>query len=195
MNYLAHIFLAEDNYESRIGNFLGDFVKGRLKNQYTDGIIKGIKTHRKVDAFTDSHQIVRDTRDLISPGRRRWAGVMLDIFFDHFLSKNWSCFTNADPDEFISVFYADLKTFNNSDLNDLGFDFGKIIRNDWIRKYRSIDGLKLIFSGLSKRVNVQNPLYGSESELVKNYDQMENQFMKFFPELIDYVENWRNGLC
>lgn len=193
MNYLAHVYLAEDNYESRIGNFLGDFVKGRLGDQYTEGIIKGIKTHRKVDAFTDSHEIIRNTRDLISPERRRWAGVMLDIFFDHFLSRNWSCFSNVGLDEFISTFYADLKTFNNSELNDLEFDFEKIIRHDWITKYGSIDGLKLVFAGLSKRVNVQNPLDGSECELVKNYDQMESQFMIFFPELIEYVQYRRNA--
>ena len=89
MNYLSHLFLAEDTEESRIGNLLGDFVKGRLDDSFSPEIIKGIKTHRKVDSFTDSHYIIKQTKKLISPGRRKYSGVLVDIFFDHFLTNQW----------------------------------------------------------------------------------------------------------
>lgn len=194
MNYLAHVFLAEDNYESRVGNFLGDFVKGRLKTQYSPGILKGIKTHRKVDVFTDSHEIIKNSRRFVSPERRRWAGVILDIIFDHFLSKHWSEFSNVDLDDFISRFYNDLRKFNNSEYNNLDFDFEKIVRKDWISKYRDIEGLEFVFMRLSKRVRVDNPLEGSQHELLDNYTELEENFLIFFPELIEYVEEVRETI-
>ncbi|MGH7884663.1 MAG: ACP phosphodiesterase [Thermodesulfobacteriota bacterium] len=194
MNYLAHVFLAEDNEESKLGNFLGDFVKGRLTNQYSAGIIKGIKMHRKVDVFTDSHKIVKNSRKLISPKRRRWAGAIIDIFFDHFLTVHWDKYSELKLDDFVLNFYDTLKKFNISVKNDLDFNFEKLIANDWMRKYENIDGLELVFSKLSNRVKTINPLTGSEQELINNYKDFENNFLIFFPQLIEHVEKIRNEL-
>ncbi len=194
MNYLAHVFLAEDNEESKLGNFLGDFVKGRLKDQYSPGIIKGIVTHRKIDVFTDSHQVVKNSRKLISPERRRWGGAIVDIFFDHFLTKHWSKYSEQDLDQFVMSFYDSLKKFNGSPQNDLNFNFEKLVEKDWMRKYENIEGLELVFSKLSNRVKSVNPLSGSEQELVNNYEDLESNFLLFFPQLIDYVETIRDTL-
>lgn len=194
MNYLAHVFLAEDDEESKLGNFLGDFVKGRLKDQYTPGIIKGIRTHRKVDLFTDSHKIIKETRKLISPLRRRWGGAIVDIFFDHFLTKHWNKFSVEDLDDFILSFYESLRMFNNSPQNNLDFNFEKLIQNDWMRKYENIDGLELVFSKLSNRVKTKNPLAGSEKELIDNYDNLEENFLNFFPQVIKYAESIKKSL-
>ena len=89
MNYLAHLFLSEGTPESLIGNLLGDFVKGTAVNLYSEEIRKGIDLHRKVDSYTDSHAIVRSSKSLVSSHRRRFAGVLIDVFYDHFLVKNW----------------------------------------------------------------------------------------------------------
>ncbi len=89
MNYLAHFFLAENTPESLLGNLLGDFVKGSAVNLYPQEIIKGIYLHRKVDSYTDSHAIVRSSKSLVCSQRRRFAGVLIDVFYDHFLAKNW----------------------------------------------------------------------------------------------------------
>lgn len=194
MNYLAHVYLAEDNEESKLGNFLGDFVKGRLDNQYSPEIIKGIKTHRKVDVFTDSHKIIKNSRKLISPKRRRWAGAIIDIFFDHFLTIHWDKYSVLSLDDFVLNFYETLRKFNNSAQNDLDFDFEKLIEKDWMRKYEDINGLELVFSKLSNRVKTTNPLSGSEIELKNNYKGFENNFLIFFPQLIEYVEKIRNEL-
>lgn len=194
MNYLAHVFLAEDNEESKLGNFLGDFVKGRLKDQYSPGIIKGIKTHRKIDLFTDSHKVVKDSRKLIGPQRRRWGGAIVDIFFDHFLTKHWSKYSKNNLDEFVLDFYESLKKFNNSVHNNLNFNFEKLVEKDWMRKYENIDGLELVFSKLSTRVKTKNPLAGSEQELVNNYNDLENNFLVFFPQVIEYVNSIRDSI-
>ncbi len=96
MNYLAHLHLAEDSDESLLGNLLGDFVKGHLGNEYSPEIIKGIKTHRKVDAYTDSNEKFLACKKLLRPDRRRFAGIIVDLSFDHFLAKNWSQYSNVE---------------------------------------------------------------------------------------------------
>ena len=88
MNYLAHIFLAGDSEESLLGNIMGDFVKGSIGDGFHPGIEEGIRTHRKVDVFTDSHEIFKASKKLMSPERRRFAGVIIDLGFDHLLAKN-----------------------------------------------------------------------------------------------------------
>src|ERR1051325_10142199 len=95
MNYLAHLFLAEDDPESLLGNLLGDFVKGAKKDDYPDSIRRGIELHRKVDRFTDAHRVVRSSLSLISPARRRFAGVLVDIFYDHLLAKDWQIYSSV----------------------------------------------------------------------------------------------------
>ena len=86
MNYLAHLFLSDGTPESLIGNLLGDFVKGSIENIYSLKIIEGIYLHRKIDSFTDSHPIFRSSKRLIGVDRRRFSGIMIDVFYDHFLA-------------------------------------------------------------------------------------------------------------
>ena len=89
MNYLAHLYLAGESDDSRLGNILGDFVKGNAAGRYPPAILRGIMMHRKVDRFADHHPQSRSARQLISPARRRFAGVIVDICYDHFLSVHW----------------------------------------------------------------------------------------------------------
>lgn len=194
MNYLSHLFLAEDTEESKIGNLLGDFVKGRLDDSFSPEIIKGIKTHRKVDSFTDSHHIIKQTKKLISPGRRKYSGVMVDIFFDHFLTKNWNKYSDTDFNNFIDDTYKVLlKHESIYPLKGKVF-IPRIVEKDWLRKYGDFEGLSLVFDRMSERVKRENPLKGSEEELRENYSKMEKNFDTFFPQLIKYVEEIRPHL-
>ncbi len=106
MNYLAHIYLAGDSEESLLGNIMGDFVKGSIGDGFHPEIEKGIRTHRKVDVFTDSHEIFRASKKLMSPERRRFAGVIIDLAFDHLLSKNWASYSDTDLEGFIRKTYT-----------------------------------------------------------------------------------------
>ncbi|NIP31148.1 MAG: DUF479 domain-containing protein [Candidatus Dadabacteria bacterium] len=191
MNYLAHVFLAENNDESIIGNFLGDFVKGRLTDQYNPEILKGIITHRKIDAYTDSHVRVKNCRRLISEDRRRWSGVIIDILFDYFLSLRWDDYSNEDLDDFIAHVY-DILLRNEAILPENSKQrIISLVTNNWFSKYRTIEGLSKVFEGLSKRVRVKNTLNGAEKELVNNFDELSENFDEFFPQLIDYVDEVR----
>ncbi len=191
MNYLSHLFLAEDSEESKIGNLLGDFVKGRLDDSYSPEIIKGITTHRKVDSFTDSHEIVRKTKKLISPGRNKYSGVLVDIFFDHFLTLKWDNYSDTDFNSFIEDTYKILLKYQ--DIYPLKGKalIPRIVQKDWLRKYGDYEGLSLVFDRMSQRVKRENPLKGSEVELRENYSEIEDNFNIFFPEVIRYVEEIR----
>ena len=194
MNYLSHLFLAEDTEESRIGNLLGDFVKGRLDDSFSPEIIKGIKTHRKVDSFTDSHDIIKQTKKLISPGRRKYSGVLVDIFFDHFLTNQWGKYSKTDFNQFIDDTYKVLLKYENIYPLKGKVLIPRIVEKDWLRKYGDFEGLSLVFDRMSQRVKRENPLRGSEEELRQNYSEMEKNFNIFFPELIKYVEEIRPQL-
>jgi len=197
MNYLAHLYLAEDTDESRIGNLLGDFVKGPVADSpYSPGIRKGIKTHRKVDVFTDSHKKFLESKKLISPERRRFAGVILDLTFDHFLAKNWRSYSDSELGSFTQGVYEMLRE-NSSILPVKLVSFlPRMIHEDWLGSYEKLEGVSLVIERLSKRLerkfNRQNTLQGAIREIEGNYRELEQNFEEFFPDVIKYVDNYRN---
>ena len=189
MNYLAHIRLAGDDPECLIGNFLGDFVKGRLSEDcYTPGIRRGIVMHRRIDAWTDSHEITRECARLISPERRRWGRVILDIFYDHLLAVNWERYSDESLRDFLDRAYDIILGAEDIFPESAAARINAIIKDGWIEKYRSVSGLSVVFEGMSRRVRRKNPLSGSERELVAHYDEMNGHFNRFFPEIIEYAK-------
>ena len=190
MNYLAHIRLAGDDPECLIGNFLGDFVKGRLPEDcYTPGIRRGIMMHRRIDAWTDSHEITRECVRLISPERRRWGRVILDIFYDHLLAVNWESYSNESLRDFLDRAYGIILGAADIFPERAAARIITIIEDGWIEKYRSVSGLSIVFEGMSRRVRRKNPLSGSERELVAHYDEMNEHFNRFFPEILEYAKH------
>jgi len=194
MNYLAHLYLAKESDELIVGNFIGDFVKGKLRDQYPAPILNGIILHRKIDAFTDAHRIVRQCRRLISIRRRRYAGIILDVLFDHFLTINWNSYSVESLDGFIARVFLSLKKYENIMPHDALRLLPAIKERDWLKKYRDIDDLSRVFVGLSARISKKNPLAGSEDELIINYRELEKNFDIFFPELISFSESVKKEL-
>ncbi len=193
MNYLAHLFLAEDSADSIVGNFLGDFVKGPLDHGYSSEIIKGIITHRKVDSFTDSHERVLSSKKLITQSRRRFAGIIVDVSFDHFLAKNWSDYSNLELNVFIRRVYDLLEQYKDILPEKLQSVIPKIIGEDWLGSYRNIDAVGIALNKISRRLKRDNSLAGAVEELISNYKVLEENFRVFFPDLIAFVEGYRKN--
>lgn len=195
MNYLAHLYLAEEHSESLLGNLLGDFVKGAVGDGYSEEVRRGIELHRKVDRYTDSHSVVRASISRISPHRRRFAGVMVDIFYDHLLAKNWLTYSTTPLAQFSQHIYQILHA--NHDLLPARLQqmLPYIIGEDWLTSYRemqSIDrALNRIANRIRKRFGRDNSLLNSIEELEANYQQLESDFHTFFPDLIAYVKAQR----
>lgn len=191
MNYLAHLFLAEDSPESRIGNLLGDFLKGSLesyKTIYSEEIIQGVKTHRLVDVFTDTHPIFIKSKRRIAQKNRRFAGIIIDVFYDYFLANNWAKFSQENLDIFIKNIYITLE--ENQDILPAKLQkiLPKILAENWLASYQSVSGVSLTLARIGRRLKRDNNLATAGDELINNYSEIESDFFNFFPELIAYVD-------
>ncbi len=188
MNYLAHLFLADFTPESLLGKFLGDFTKGSLEGRYTAEIRKGIQLHRRVDCYTDSHPIFISSKRRINGKRRRVAGIMIDIFYDHFLAKNWGDYSERSLTEFSQFFYQVLQEYQTILPDSLQRVLPRIIQEDWLRSYQDITAIE----GTLKRVamRMKHPTFLAEGgeDLRLNYLLLEADFRAFFPELREYVQ-------
>jgi len=188
MNYLAHAFLSEQNPLSIIGNVMGDFVKGRPSESYDGEILKWIIIHRRIDFFTDSHSIFRLSKRLISITRRRYSGIIIDIAFDHFLAKNWLRFSTEDLHGFIDRVYHTLRQHESVLPERLKNILPRLVGEDWLGSYRTLDGIDLTLNRISRRFKRDNMLHNSVEEIKSNYENLEYNFMWFFPKLISYVD-------
>ena len=197
MNYLAHLYLSENSEESILGSIIADFVKGPLVDQYNAEILTAIDTHRKVDAFTDAHEMVLHSKRLFSSKRRRFAGIIIDVIFDHFLAKNWLSYSELELDAFISKSYSILKRYRKLLPGDLKFAVPRMIEEDWLGSYRHLDAIGVTLDRISKRMerrfNRGNNLRGAIEEVKINYGELQAHFESFFPELISYVESLRKN--
>lgn len=191
MNYLAHLFLSDHSPEGFVGSLLGDFVKGNLDGSYPSKIAFEIVLHRKVDSFTDTHDVFRKSKHRISEKRRRFAGIMVDVFYDHFLAKNWTEFSNVPLDAFSQTVYEALKTHQAILPEVLQNRLSAIIENNLLVSYKTLEGIDLALRRLSRRLKRENPLGEGVQELKKNYAEFESDFITFFPELIAYVGELR----
>jgi acyl carrier protein phosphodiesterase len=188
MNYLAHLFLAKDSTESLIGNMMGDFVKGSIQGKYHNKEIeKGIQLHRKVDCFTDAHPMTLQSKKLMSPKRRRFAGIILDIAYDHFLSRHWARYSNQELNHFIFNAYETLEQNRYTLPDRLQNILPRMIRENWLGTYLELSGVELTLNRISNRLKRKNALPGSVKEITRNYQALERNFLIFFPDVIRFA--------
>jgi acyl carrier protein phosphodiesterase len=189
MNYLAHIYLAEHSDESKLGNFLGDFVNKSLENNYEYYIRRGIYMHRKLDSFTDSHPVFLESKRRISLGNRRYAGVLVDIFYDHFLALNWKEYSSIDLKEYAQSFYTILKSYEHCLPDKLTKRMPYMIEENWLLSYREIEGIEISLNRIAWRFSKsKHPLLNPIEELISNYEALEADFKSFFPKAIQYAD-------
>lgn len=189
MNYLAHLYLADNSDESMLGNFLGDFANKSLENNYEYPIREGIFMHRRLDTFTDSNPIFLDSKRRISDSNRRFAGVLIDMSYDHFLAKNWRQFSTVPLEEYADNFYSILKKYYYCLPDKLTKRMPYMIEENWLVSYRHIDGIKKSLNRISSRFsNSKHQLMNPIDELISNYDSLENDFKRFFPCAIKYAD-------
>lgn len=197
MNYLAHMYLAGDSEESVVGNMLGDFVKGRIGDEFPPGIADGIRAHRKIDAYTDSHERVLRSKRLISTERRRFSGIIVDLAFDHLLAVNWDDYSELPLDEFIRKTYAVLARNTGLMPRRPREILQVMIEEDWLGSYRELEGIGLALDRIAirikRRFGRENSLPGAAEEIARNYGALEDNFSAFFPELILFAQDLRKG--
>lgn len=189
MNYLAHLYLAEDSPESIIGNLLGDFVKGTPIAHYSDGIKKGIEIHRKIDAFTDSHPDFIKSKRLISSINKRYAGIIVDIFYDHFLATKWLEYSSIPLKNFTSNVYKLLDDNEEILSGSLRAFLPRLKTENLLMSYASIQGTSTALKRVSLRLKRENSLEKAVEDLNAQYQEFEFNFIKFFPQLVEYTKS------
>ncbi len=192
MNYLAHIYLASHSDDAMLGALLGDFVKPHSGDQFSAEMEAEILTHRKVDSFTDSHPIVLNAKALFEGPRRRYAGILLDVFYDHLLATSWARYSDVPLDGFIQRFYAALARRADILPANLARAAPYMIEQDWLGSYLRYEGVEIAIRRISTRLSKNGDLLRDGlADLKANYAQLEAGFHAFFPELIAFVDERR----
>ncbi len=187
MNFLAHIYLSKENTNLMLGNFFADFIRGNNFKNYNQEIQKGIKLHRHIDTFTDAHQIVRKSKRRLHQRYGHFDGIIIDIFYDHFLAKNWSNYSEIPLDVFVTSFYKLLN--NNYDIlptktKDILIPLEKY---NWLYNYQFIKGMESVLKGMNKRTKMRSKMDLAIEDLQLHYSEFENDFTIFFKELIIFT--------
>jgi acyl carrier protein phosphodiesterase len=183
MNFLAHIYLSGDNQLIQIGNFMADGIRGNDYLNYPDEIQKGIILHRAIDTFTDAHPIFRKSKHRLHEKYGHYSGVIIDIFYDHFLAKNWEKYSDESLEKIATDFYENLSS-NYAILTDRtkGMMPYMIARN-WLVSYASLEGLSMIMFQMDHRTKNRVDMHLSINELKEFYTEFEEEFTTFFEEL------------
>jgi acyl carrier protein phosphodiesterase len=189
VNYLAHIYLSNEEEEITLGNFIADGVKGKKYVQFPLGIQQGILLHRAIDSFTDAHPIVRKSTKRLHKKYSHYSGVIVDILYDHFLAKNWTQYHSIPLHKYTENFY----NLINSNFDRLTPRIQKMmpymIEQNWLLSYASIDGIGKILDQMNRRTNNQSKMNLAVIELTKYYKEFEEEFTLFFEDLKKYSKN------
>lgn len=188
MNILAHLYLSGNDEEIILGNFIADMVKGRQIDEFEEGVVRGIRLHRKIDSYTDSHPVVAMSKMRLRNKYRLYAGVIVDMFYDHFLASQWSIYSCRPLPEFVEKTYEMLKRNVHVLPARAKNVLPLLIAGNWLESYASFGRLQQIFEGMARRTPFNSGMENAVTDLRKHYGDYETEFHAFFPELIAYVE-------
>jgi len=188
MNYLAHIYLSGDNEQVKIGNFIADFLERKLFENLPLQVQQGVLLHKHIDTFTDNHTIFKTSKKRLFKEFRHYSAVIVDMFYDHFLAKNFERYSETPLLEFSLEFY-DILERNTQFLPENVIQLIPVIkRYNWLYSYADVEQLKSILNQMNNRTSNITKLQDSVITLKKDYTLFGNEFFEFFEELRTEVE-------
>ena len=183
MNYLAHIFLSEGQPNVMIGNFIADSIKGSKYSAYPSEIQKGILLHRQIDTMTDAHPAFRNSTKRLHKNYGHYSGIIVDIFYDHFLAKNWAEYSDVPLADYIQEFYKILR--NNIDV--LPANIQKMaplmMDSNWLLSYANLEGIDRVLGGMNRRTKNKSGMDKAGHELKTYYTLFEADFKVVMKDL------------
>lgn len=189
MNHLAHTHLADRTGHSVLGTLLADYLRGRITADWDEDVRRGIRIHRALDTFTDAHPVTARSRARLRPPYRRFGGVLVDIFYDHFLARTWETWS----DEPLAAFSARVGALLTGDRERLPPRLGRFLDYMLAEKlfvsYREPAGIDRALRGISLRSRRAVPLRDGVRELERNYDGLREDFAAFFPQVVAKAED------
>ena len=174
-----------------VGNFIGDFVRGRnVYEQFKPSIALGIELHREIDNFTDSHAIVLESKKRLRPKYRHYSPVIVDMFYDHFLAKDWPSYHSISLDRFALTAYSVLNEYHEHLPERVQGLLPHIIKGNWLYNYSRIEGIHGALRGMSQRTPYESKMDEAVHDLREYYSEFEDEFSRFFPELQQMSEKF-----
>ena len=187
MNFLAHFHLAWPDGGLIAGGLEGDYYKGPLRGDLHPAIERGVKLHRNIDAYTDSHPAIVELRSAFPGSLRRYAGILIDIAFDHYLTRHWSRYNTLPLDEFTRSVYRVLG--EHEALLSTGSQkmAERLVNYDVLNRYHDWGAVAATASRVGERFRRGNPLLAVHGELQPLREQLESTFLCFYPQLVVFA--------
>ncbi|PKG98021.1 ACP phosphodiesterase [Paraglaciecola sp. MB-3u-78] len=187
MNYIAHIHIGTHTQTNLLGNFLGDFVKGSQLQHLPFEIEQGIRLHRSIDVFTDSHPLIIELRRCFPIDLRRMAGVIIDIYFDYLLMQTWKRYSNTHFNIVFANFYQQLEQFSLPDNPHFSKLAENLINHQWLNEYINIETCFRAFVSIENRLK-NKVMFAKKAQffILQHGDQLESSFQQFYPECLDH---------
>jgi acyl carrier protein phosphodiesterase len=190
LNWLAHALLSEPDIEFRLGNLLADLVKGRDRAAMTARFLDGARHHQAIDVFTDAHQVVHRSRARIGGEFRHVTGIMVDVFYDHFLALDWGRYSAEPLDAFTAKLYEDIRMGTDRFPEEARAALERMVAEDRLGSYRRLDGIEAslgrVSLRLASRIGRDLGLERGVAELVANFEGLSGDFAEFFPQLQEH---------
>lgn len=188
MNFLAHIYLSFGDPQLTLGNFIGDSIRGKDYLHYPEPMQKGVLLHRSIDSFTDTHPITRQSSKRLYPKYRHYSRVIVDIYYDHFLAKNWASYYHVPLQEYTEEFY-DLLLENLHRLPEAIQQMTPyMISDNWLLSYKELDGIERVLRGMNRRTSHKSGMDLAIEDLKEYYIEFEKEFTSFFDELVIFSQ-------
>jgi len=191
LNFLAHALLAGNNPSLVVGGVVGDWIKGSLPGALPDDLVQGVTLHRAIDCFAESQPSFCRSRSRVSPQRRRYAGVLVDIFYDHLLAQNWHNLHHQPLGEYCATVYGLIhdRLPDLPDSSHLGLEM--MATEDWLSSYAKIEGITDVLARMSRRVKHSNPLAQGEQEFLADVAGYTADFYDWLDDAQSYCQHWR----
>lgn len=187
MNFLAHTLFADNDDLIVVGQYCGDFVRGGSLEQFPDGIREGIRRHRRIDSFTDQHPVNLRARNYFEKPLRRFAGIITDVVYDHYLARNWCLYSDQSLESHAAFVYAALEKHKSLMPPDLQRFSEVVIERDMLVAYREFDAVELALGRIANRSSRFQVLV-TAADVTRSLDKpLSACFADFVPDLIEHV--------
>ena len=188
MNFLAHAYLSFGQEEILVGNFIADFVRGKELENYPKKVQLGIRLHRAIDTYTDSHPLVKQVQSFLIPRFGHYSRVISDVFFDYFLAKNWKNYSDTPLEQFSLDSYRTLSTSPIEFPEAFRRMFHWMQAQNWLYAYREEAGIQAALDGLSRRARFDSKMNESTQVLWEKEEEIEALFFVFFQDLETFAQ-------
>jgi acyl carrier protein phosphodiesterase len=190
MNFLAHFHLSGMDDALIVGNFLGDFVKGRKYRDYPEDIARGILLHREIDYYTDHHPIHHRSKRRLGDKYGHYAGVAVDMFYDHLLAVHWKVYNDLLLPDFSQHIYGVLKANTHILTEQARYVLNYMSEHDWLLHYREMKGIERALKGISRRTKFTSNLEYAALDLEAHFSEFEQDFSVFYQEIISHTKTF-----